>query len=42
MTDEEYLKFVAWWKSQWPMSSPDRTSIEMYFKWKVENERLSG
>jgi len=42
MSNEEYLRFVAWCKSQWPMWSPDRMSVEMYFKWKVENEDSSG
>uniref|UniRef100_A0A6M3KAT2 Uncharacterized protein n=1 Tax=viral metagenome TaxID=1070528 RepID=A0A6M3KAT2_9ZZZZ len=39
MENEEYQEFEAWWKAQWPMSAPHRISIEMYERWKEEEDK---
>ncbi len=36
MTDKEYEKFKKWWRNKWPMSSPDRISVEKYLEYKKE------
>ena len=33
MTDEEWGKYVKWWKSKWNLCSPNRESVEQYFKY---------
>ena len=37
MTDEEWNKFVDWWKSQWS-DAPSRTTVELYLKWKQDTK----
>ena len=39
MSEEEWKEFVEWWKSKWKMCSPDRQTIEQYFKWKEETNK---
>lgn len=36
MTDDEWIEYVKWWKRQWCMSSPDRSSVEQYLRWQKE------
>jgi len=36
--DKEWNRYVKWWKSQWPFSSPHRSSVELYLKWKQEKK----
>lgn len=39
MPDEEWQKFLEWWKPQWTMSAPHRLSVELYLKWKLEKDK---
>ena len=39
MTDEEWSKFVKWWKSKWPMSAPNRESSEQSLNY-LEEQNL--
>ncbi len=34
MEDKEWTEFVVWCKTQWPMWTPDKMSVDLYLKWK--------
>jgi len=38
MTDKEWERFVAWWRGQWPASSPHRPSVEKYLEYRKKGE----